>query len=124
MARARRGAAFPTAATAAGALVLGVAASTGPPAAHGHAFVPADTGLARLAGEYGLHVRIDGDTMRVYWITAVPGPGRLEVLVDDEQRYETTTPADTAHTAAFRIRGNDPVTLLYGSATDAADRHE
>ncbi len=77
----------------------------------------------RLDGEYGLFVRMEGDSVRVGWITARPEPGYLQAVIDGVIRFEATTPSDTAHTVVFRRRGNDPIVLRYGSTDNAADRH-
>lgn len=77
----------------------------------------------RMAGEYGLYVRIEGDSMRVGWITANHARGMLQVVSGDRVRLDTTTAADSAHVVAFRHRSTDSLTLRYGSAEDTGDRH-
>ncbi len=71
---------------------------------------------ARLDGEYGLFVRLEGDSVRVGWITPGREPGFLQAVTDGRMSFEVTTPADSAHTAVFRRQGSKPILLRYGSA--------
>jgi hypothetical protein len=83
-------------------------------------------GLGPKQGEYGLWVRLDGDSLRASWITGAPGPGFLEVEVsgssaDVEVRLHST---GVAHAGAMEMPPGDQVRLRYGSADDPSDRHE
>ncbi|HEU5209452.1 MAG TPA: metallophosphoesterase [Longimicrobiales bacterium] len=90
---------------------------------------PAITGTAHaqrsgLAGEGGLHVRLEGDTVRVAWIIAEPGHGFLQVHSEGRVQLDTTTSADSAHSVAFPRNGDRPLTLRYGSLERTEDRHQ
>jgi hypothetical protein len=78
----------------------------------------------RLEGEYGLWVGLDGDSVRVRWITRAAVPGRFEARTGGRLLYEADTPADSVHAVAFRAPRRGEIVLRYGSATDARDRHE
>ncbi|MGH7444890.1 MAG: metallophosphoesterase, partial [Longimicrobiales bacterium] len=110
--------------TGAAALLLLAAARTPGVSSDQHARGTVAQDSGRFDGEYGLFVRLEDDSVRVGWITARPGRGMLQVIRDGEVRLDTTTRFDSAHTVAFRRRGNHPVVLRYGSADDVADRHE
>lgn len=103
-------------------------ATPGPSASQPADVVP-DTvllGLGPKHGEYGLWARFDGDSLRVSWITETSGPGVLEVMVE-EGSMGLDVPVHSrgvAHTAAVEMPRGESVTLRYGSAADAGDRHE
>lgn len=80
----------------------------------------------RLDGEYGLYVRLDGDTVRVGWITREHGLGVLEVVAGDRVVHTDTTPPGLAHASTFVHAAADGelLRLRYGALQDAADRHE
>lgn len=79
---------------------------------------------ARFDGEYGLFVRLEGDSVRVGWITPGAGPGFLQAVTDGRVRFEVTTPPDSAHTTVFRRHDSNPILLRYGSADAPAQRWE
>ena len=109
--------------TAAAALLLAAAArAPGSGAVTDGRASPQDA-THRMDGEYGLYVRIEGDSIRVGWITASHARGMLQVVSGDAIRLDTTTAADSAHVVAFGHASRDTLTLRYGSAEDSTDRH-
>lgn len=90
--------------------VPGAAQQGAPPLAEG-----------RFAGEFGLWVREEGDTVRVGWITARPDSGWLRVTEPDGVLLEIRTPAGLAHSAAFPAPRSRGLELEYGGS--GTDRH-
>jgi hypothetical protein len=74
---------------------------------------------ARLDGEYGLYVHSSRDSLFVQWLTALPGPGVLEVVLDDAAPQRVVTPTAQAHRAAVPLPRGRSVLLRYGA--DGAD---
>lgn len=111
------------AATLAVALALASAAALGK--SHGRRSSPQTAAASdRLAGEYGLFVRFEDDSLRIGWITRVPGPGILQVSAGARVLYEDTTPAGIAHAVTIAMPPAADLLLRYGGYADAADRHE
>ena len=70
-----------------------------------------------LAGEYGLFVSEQADSLVVQWITNEPVPGFIRVTAGDKTVFERETPAGNAHRAAFRVK-DTVLSLEYGSRAE------
>ncbi|HSJ05688.1 MAG TPA: metallophosphoesterase [Longimicrobiales bacterium] len=81
------------------------------------AAAPGDT--PRFDGEYGLWVRVEGDSVVVNWITTAIVPGRLVAGPAEEPFATVTTPAGYVHRAAF-ARTSDPAVLIRYGGDDGA----
>ncbi|MCG8607001.1 metallophosphoesterase [bacterium] len=84
----------------------------------------AESGRFKFSGEYGLWVEVRDTQVDVHWLTAKQDSGFLEVLYRGRVLLEFSTPESQAHRATFDSRNLDPLTIRYGSATTASDRHE
>jgi hypothetical protein len=105
---------------AAGVLAVALLVAAGAAAWHATASHGAHAGTIRnpdfrFDGEYGLWVWSDRDSLVVSWLTASPGPGRLELTVRGARPEIRTTPAGRAHRVAFSRPRGDDVTLRYGA---------
>lgn len=78
----------------------------------------------RVDGEFGLWVRLDGDSLRASWITRPAGPGFLQITVEGERLERLSTPPGISHTRAFPDPGRRAVLLDYGAVEDPGDRHQ
>lgn len=79
----------------------------------------------RLDGEYGLHVGISGDTLRVGWLTRAHDRGVIEVHSSGRLIFADTTGENLAHDVRFADPlSSEPLRLRFGALNDAADRHE
>jgi hypothetical protein len=73
-----------------------------------------------LAGQSGLAVWRNHDTLAVAWLTDGERAGRLEVFAGDRSIVTASTPADTAHRATFTAPPGSSLRLVYGSGDGSA----
>lgn len=69
-----------------------------------------------LAGEFGLAVSKEADSVVVRWLTQESAAGYLRATAGSKVVYEGRTPSGLAHRAAFRRPGEKQLTLVYGRA--------
>jgi hypothetical protein len=77
----------------------------------------------RVAGEHGLWVRVQGDSVLASWITPAAVAGVLEARTEEGRIARVRTPVGFTHTAAFRPGDATAVTLAYGSAESGQPPH-
>jgi hypothetical protein len=106
------------------ALLIAVALAGGAAAARAQSPLPPAAAPFRIDGEYGLNVKLRGDSLVVSWLTRRASPGFLQVWTEGRLRVQQSTPADTVHRFAFRSPGRRELTLRYGGIGDEADQHE
>jgi hypothetical protein len=82
--------------------------------------------VARLAGEFGLVVFSDGDSLRVHWLTEVATPGAVEVVDARSGRLigQQETPAGFSHASVLDVERSQDLVLRYGSAVSPDAMHE